>query len=311
MLEMKTLRSLVSVSALAAVLWIAASAAAQAQYAPGTLSDAAYEEMQRLAQDLDDQAMHANDQAEHDQYRIYGRDTGFVRAVANFARRASLFNDRMANYRTRPWQVDAELRQLLQSAKNVQLRVQRSRYVDNHTVADWNETVTVLNRMIRLYQADVNGTGRYDYGTRPQAPVYRDVPPPAYRPGYPPPYGGAHSPNAYVYSQERLAALAHELEDRATRAHELAERLAASNGPRQQEFLEAIHHFNEQSAAFHQRVEHGMSDPAQIRAEVNHLLDDARQADQGMRQTNVFPEVWQEWRGAMQVLERILALVGG
>ena len=307
---MKTIRSLVSASALAAILWTAANAAAQAQYGPGRLSDAAYDEMQRLAQDLDDQAMHANDQAEHGQYRIYGRDTGFVRAVANFARRASQFNDRMASYRTRPWQVDAELRQLLQSAKNVQLRVRRSRFVDDHTVADWNETVRILNRMIRLYQADVNGTARYDYGTRPQAPGYRDeygqAPPPAYRPGYP----GAHSPNAYGYSRERLAALAHELEDRATRAHELAERLAVNNGPRQQEFLEAIHHFNDQSAAFHQRVEQGMNDPVQIRAEVNHLLDDARQADQGMRQANVFPEVWQEWRGAMQVLERILSLVG-
>src|SRR5204863_4023381 len=114
------------------------------------------------------------------------------------------------------------------------------------------------------------------------------APPPAYRPGYP----GAHAPNAYCYSRERLAALAHELENRATRAHELAERPAVNNGPRQQEFLEAIHHFNEQSAALHQRAEPGMSDPVQIRAEVNHLLDDARQADQGMRQTNVFPEVW-------------------
>jgi hypothetical protein len=304
---MKTiLRSLALAPALAAVFWLTANAVAQAHGPTGTLSDPAYQEMRRLARQLDEQALHANDQTQHEQYRIYGRDTGFVRAVSNFARRASRFDDRMANYRAQPWQVDDELRLLLQSARDAQSRVRRSRYVNDHIVADWNETVSVLNRMIRLYQADVNGSGRYEYGTRPQSPEdrggYGEAPPPA--------YGGPHSPGAHGYSRERLATLAHELEDRATRAHEQAERLAANNGPRQQEFLETIHHFNDQAAAFHQRVESGLNDPAQIRAEVNHLLDDARQADQGMRQTNVFPEVWQEWRNAMQVLERILNLVG-
>jgi hypothetical protein len=53
-----------------------------------------------------------------------------------------------------------------------------------------------------------------------------------------------------------------------------------------------------------------VGDPARIRAEADHLLSDARDADNRMRQNNVFPEVWQEWQGAMQVLQRILNLVG-
>lgn len=308
------LRNLALAPALAAALWLTASAVAQAHGPTGTLSEPAYQEMRRLARQLDEQALHANDQAQHGQYRIYRRDAGFTRAVSTFARRARRFDERMATYRSEPWQVDDELRLLLQSARDVQARVQRSRYVDDHTVADWDETVRVLSRMVRLFQADVNRSGRFEYDTGSQRPAYRDdygeAPPPAYREAPPPAYGETRPRGAYRYPRERLATLAHELEDRATRAHELAERLAVNNGPRQQEFLEAIHHFNDQAAEFHGRVESGWSDPMQIREEVNHLLDDARQADEGMRRTNVFPEVWQEWRGTMRLLQQILDLVG-
>src|SRR6185369_6761235 len=141
--------------------------------------------------------------------------------------RADRFDQRMASYRAQPWQVDDELRLLLQSAKDVQGRVRHSRYVDEHTAADWSETVRVLNRMIRLYQADVNGLGRYQYDTRPPVSEhdhgYGEAPAPAYDERYPPADRGPRPQGAYGFSRERLSALAHELEDRATRAHELAE----------------------------------------------------------------------------------------
>jgi predicted dehydrogenase len=81
-------------------------------------------------------------------------------------------------------------------------------------------------------------------------------------------------------------------------------------GWRQREFFDSIRHFDQQAREFHRRVESGQADPQLVRDEARHLLEDARRADSDMRQSNAFPEVWDEWRGAMQVLERILNLVG-
>jgi hypothetical protein len=272
------------------------------------LSRSGYEQMRQLAQRLDQEARETNDAAQHQRYSIYRRDTVLRRSVATFARLADQFNYRMNTYQTRPWQLDDELRNLLRTARDVQYRVQNSRYADDRTVAEWNEAVDVLNQMREVYRADLRG----EYGQYGNPHPYGNPQPygnPSYRGGYAPP---AHPPGGgYGYSREQLATLAHELDDRSTRAHELAERLATGGGPREQQFFESIHHFNDEARDFHQRVESGtLVDPNQIRAEASHLLEDARAADARMRQNNVFPEVWQEWRAAMQTLQSILNLVG-
>ncbi|HYR46131.1 MAG TPA: hypothetical protein VER78_03930, partial [Thermoanaerobaculia bacterium] len=160
---------------------LAGASVARAHGPNGTLSDPAYQEMRRLARQLDGQAQHASDQAQHEQYYLYQRDRTFTRAVANFARRASQFNYRMGTYRTQPWQVDDELRILLRSARDVQSRVRRSRYTDEHTLSDWNEVVNVLNRMMDLYESDTSGAGRYGNRQPYGSPGYR--PEPYGRPG--------------------------------------------------------------------------------------------------------------------------------
>ncbi len=126
-------------------------------------------------------------------------------------------------------------------------------------------------------------------------------------------YGHPYYPpdnRGYGYSNERFAALAHELDDRAARAHEIAETRAASLGPREQEFFARIHHFSDQARAFHERYESGqINSRGRLREEINHLLDDARDTDQAIRRANVFPEVWEEWRGVVAVLQRMLEVV--
>jgi hypothetical protein len=290
----------------------ASTALAQRYYDSGpnrALSRPAYEEMRQLAQQLDKEAHEANDAARNEQFFVYRRDATLRRSVANFARRADQFNYRMSTYMTRPWQVDDELRNLLSTARDVQYRVQNSRYVDQNVVGEWSEAINVLNRMRELYRADLRGEyGRYGNPQPYENQPYGNPPPP-YHGEYAPP---AHPPvGNYGYSREQLATLAHELEDRATRAHELAERLATNGGPREQEFFETIHHFNDEARDFHQRVESGsLANPNEIRAEASHLLDDARATDARMRQNNVFPGVWREWQAAMQTLQSILNLVG-
>ncbi|HEY6148836.1 MAG TPA: hypothetical protein VIZ69_14110, partial [Thermoanaerobaculia bacterium] len=140
-------------AAFSLVFGLAGTAAA---HGINTLSDRGYEQMRRFAHDLDEQAQHANDQAQHQGIWFYGHDARFTRAIANFADRTNRFHDRMDNYRTAPWQVDDELRLLLRDAKAVQYRLRRSRYADEHTVDDWNRVVALLNQMIRVYQADID-----------------------------------------------------------------------------------------------------------------------------------------------------------
>ena len=123
------------------------------------------------------------------------------------------------------------------------------------------------------------------------------------RPYYPPPEV------RYSFSAERFATLAHELDDRAARAHELAETHAAGNGPRAQEFFETIHHFSNQERAFHVRYERGtIRDVGRLREELQHLLDDARATDIAIRQARVYPEVYDEWTGLIRVLNRMIEM---
>lgn len=279
------------------------------------LSRSGYEQMRQLAQRLDQEARETNDAAQHGRFSIYQRDTVLRRSVANFARLADQFNYRLNTYQTRAWQLDDELRNLLRTARDVQYRVQNSRYTDDRTVREWNEATDVLNQMREVYRADLRGEyGRYGgnpqpYGNQPYGNQPYGNPPPPSRGGYAPP--GNPPAGGYGHSRQQLVSLAHELNDRATRAHQLAEQLATGGGPREQEFFGAIHHFNDETRDFRQRVESGsLGDPNQVRAEASHLLEDARAADAGMRQNNVFPQVWREWQATMQTLQSILNLVG-
>ena len=126
------------------------------------------------------------------------------------------------------------------------------------------------------------------------------------------PYGHPYYPPPevrYSFPRERFAALAHELDDRAARAHELAEGRISGYGPRAQEFFERIHHFSDQARAFHERYERGaIRTQDRLRGELQHLLDDARATDEAMRQARVFPEVYDEWSGVMRVLNRMIEM---
>ncbi|MEO8190088.1 MAG: hypothetical protein ABI682_07075 [Acidobacteriota bacterium] len=254
--------------------------------------------MKQLAHDLDGQAQHANQQADHEGNWFYRNDRTFQRSVANFARRASNFHERMENYRAEPWQLDGELRGLVRDARAVQSRVQRSRNVDDHTAADWSKTVGVLNEMIRLYQSDSNGSASY---------------PGEYRQPGTGGYDNRHEARGSArgaYNSQQVGTLVHELAERSTRLGNLINQLSgrySGNGGQNQSF-QAIQHFAEQANAFHERYEGGLT-PEDVRGNVGHLWDDARQADQQFRQANV-PELQGEWSGMMQLLARIRSAAG-
>ncbi len=128
-------------------------------------------------------------------------------------------------------------------------------------------------------------------------------------------YGQPYYPPAardYGYAREQFARLAHELDDRAARAHRIAERRSAAYAPREQEFFGRIHHFSDEARDFHERYESGEIQTRQdLRASMNELIRDARATDAAMREANVFPEVWNEWSGVIAVLQRMIDMVRG
>ena len=296
---------------LAVLAWsaflLAGAAAARAHGPQGTLSERGYQEVSRLAHELDEVAGHANDQAQHEQVWIYGHDRTFLRSVARFADRAERFHERMDTYRTQPWQVDDELKRLIRDARDVQSRVRHSRSVDEHTAADWNRAVQILNQMIRVYQADVarRSWGAWDgYGTRYGAPPlppldhsgsgYADRPP-----------GNADRPP----DRGQLTTLAHDLAERADRIYNSATAAAGpfQADPRQRATLDAILHFRDQARGFHERVDSGL-DASGLAANANHLAQDAREADARFQQSNAFPQVQGEWQEAMRLVNQIRAI---
>ncbi len=114
----------------------------------------------------------------------------------------------------------------------------------------------------------------------------------------------------YGYAREQFARLAHELDDRADRAHRMAERRSASYSPGEQEFFGRIHHFSDQAREFPDRSAQGDIQTRQdLRAAMNELIRDARATDRAMRDANVFPEVWNEWTGVIAVLQRMVEMV--
>ncbi len=288
-------------------LFFAVATTATAHDPSETLSDRGYQQMQRLAHDLEGQAQHANDQAQHEGNRFYSNDRTFQRSLANFTRRAGNFHERMDTYQTAPWQMDDELRALLRDARVVQYRVQRSRYNDPHTLGDWNRTVEILNQMIRLYQTDTSGGS---YGSSPDPRGYGQ---PAYpRDSRPADRYEVHGANEArgAYDAQQFGTLAHELAQRSTRLTEAVTQLSGRyrDDAGQSESVRSIQHFAEQANAFHERYEAGMN-PEDLRGNVSHLWDDGREADQQFRRSNV-PELQREWSAMMQLLARIRSAAG-
>jgi hypothetical protein len=282
-------RSLILLSAACAVFWMV-GAPLEAQRASAALTEPAYRELRQLSRNLDERAQHANDEAQRRESWISRRDRSLLGPISEFARNARRFDERMANYRAAPWRLDDDLGRLLRSAQELRDRVRRSRFADDNTLSDWNEAVEILSRMVKVSQSRGDAIeftpgdpGRDEYGERHDLPGHRD--------------------------SVELAGLARELEDRAGRAYGMAQRVAGQ-GPYRREFFQSIRDFHDQTVAFRQAIESGMSDRGQIRAEAGRLLDGARRTDRRMRRSRAFPEVWPEWQGAIQVLQRIGGGVG-
>ena len=302
-------RLLIGLAAVAALLF--SSAAVEGQPAARALSERGYERLRAMADDLDRAAQHAADAAQHSRSPFYGSDRDFQRAVSNFARRAHGFDFRMANYRSRPWQVDDELAGLVADARSVEARIQQSRRRDAHVLEDWSRTVELLNQMIDIARNDMDRGGYrdraprdYDRDARPdnrdgysrdgrvEGPAYRDE-------------------RGYAEGRSSVARLVSDVSERANRLSDRAKQLAGAFpvDQRQRNAWLAIQKLAQDASALGVRIDRD-GEPRDLRSTVAQLNAQAAEADRQMKQGNVFPELTSQWGDLMQSLQRLRERAG-
>jgi len=308
---MKTLKArhtriLAGALALAGLFAAAPAARADDQSRRGVLNNTSYERMTALSHQLDEFAQHASEQAKARQagYRGFGRDTKSLKSIDPFADRARRFHERLESYRTQPWNVDEEIEHLVRDARDVQKRLQRARFVDQHTVQDWNQGIGILNQMAAEYRSGTGYASNSRYGSRDSGHAY---------PGgtdYPntgsDPHRSTGSDDRYGYGNSTdLRQLAYELEQRAARASDLAGRSAYGRN----DYNSDIRRFSEQARSFRALVDQNRLTRSQLRSEVNDLLEEAQDAYDGLQRTNVSRELSNEWAAVVQILNRMREIV--
>lgn len=311
---MKTLKTrhtriLVGALALAGLFATAPVARADDEGRRGVLSSTSIERITSLAHRLEEFAQHANEQAQAQQagYRGFRRDTKFLKSIDHFADRARRFHQRLESYRTQPWNVDEELEHLIRDARNVQKRLQRARFVDQHTVQDWNQGLNILSQMSTEYRSGTGYPSNSPYGSRDSRDSGHAYPGESGRPntGYDPHRStGSHDRDGYGNTTD-LRQLAYELDQRAARASDLAGRSSYGRSENNSD----LRRFSEKARSFRALVDQNRLTRSQLRSEVNELLEDAQDAYDDLRRSNISRELSNEWDGVVQILNRMRAIV--
>lgn len=320
-----------------AALFQAPSASAQVsiQFRVGTpdrpLRGRQFETMRALAHYLDESAKDAADSAGSN---VRGRSRStrqFLASLNDFSRRADSFHERMDNYEARPWDLPREVVSLDRSARQVNDTIRRTRlYYDVRE--DWGQVVDVLDRMKRLLAGeDVRvppahrhgGDYDRDYGpfsdNRDDGHVghgehdSREVRPS--QPNLLPPDG---DPRVVIRTDgfllvgprmEQYRQLAHQLDEHVSRTMEIVGRVNRDGRDYSQDLFLSLQQFNTEARTLHNRTDSGQLDTREMRPTLNRLLVSAQDTDRRMRETNVFPRVWEEWRQTIAVLNQMAELV--
>lgn len=260
-----------------------------------------YETMRALSHYLDESTQAALDTFTEAAKRR-SSERKLLPQVQDFARRADNFHGMMDNYEATRRDVPPQVNDLITRARRINGRL-NSTYIARSTREGWIDVVEVLDRMKRLMagenvevpmaHGDLEDYER-DYGM----------------------FGGVrrtrNDGSAFGLTGDRLEQfqrLAHDLDQNALRSHQIAETNRATYGSRQQEFLADLRRFAERAHDVHVRADAGTVDPREMAPIVSRLLQDARDTDRSLRDTRVFPEVWDQWSETINVLNQMVELV--
>jgi hypothetical protein len=261
-----------------------------------------YETMRALAHYLDETAQSALQTAVRDARRG-ASERRLLPQFRDFARRADQFHTLMDNYEARRQDVPPRVTDLIMRARRVNGQLGTT-YLAESTREDWTNVIQVLDDMKRLMAGE-------DVQVPPAHADFED---------YDRDYGmfggvrrtGDAGASVLGLSGSRLEdfrRLAHDLDESALRSHQIAETNRANYTMRQQEFLSDLRRFAERAHDVHVRADEGNVVPREMGPIVNQLLQDARATDRSLRDTRVFPQVWDQWARTIDVLNRMADLV--
>jgi hypothetical protein len=261
-----------------------------------------YETMRALAHYLDETSQSALQTAVDDAQQG-ASERRVLPLVRDFARRADAFHSLMDNYEATRQDVPSRVIDLITRARRVNDRFNTA-YVADSTREDWVNVIDVLDRMKRLMAGE-------DVQVPPAHAGFKD---------YDRDYGmfggvrrtsdaGASVLGLSGSRLEDFRRLAHDLDESALSSHQAAETNRANYAMSQQQFLSDLRRFAERAHDVHVRADSGDVNPREMGPIVNQLLQDARATDLSLRQTRVFPEVWDQWAQTIDILDRMSALV--
>jgi hypothetical protein len=237
-----------------------------------------YQKMRALGRYLATTAQRALEGAVDDARHGSASDASFLFSIRAFARSAEDFRRTLDDYEARPFEVPFQVEALAVRAREIDERIHAAHTLES-TYEEWEGITDVLGRMTSLVAG-------------------REVEVPA----------AFIAPVLSGPVLEQFRQLAHDLEISATRAHARAKREVGSYD-RGQQFLGELSYFVAQSRDLHLRADAGDVEPQEIGPIVDHLLDEARQADRRMRDAQTFPQVWDDSGRTITILQRMTTLV--
>lgn len=260
-----------------------------------------YETMRALAHYLDESSQSALDTFTEAAKRR-SSERKLLPQVKDFARRAGNFHGMMDNYEATRRDVPPQVNDLLTRARRINGRL-NSTYISRSTREGWTDVIEVLDRMKRV-MAGENVEVPMAHGNLED--YERDY---GMFGGVRRAEGGGSAFDLTGARLEQFRRLAHELDQKALRSHQIAETNRADYTARQQEFLSDLRRFAERAHNVHTRADEGRVNPREMAPIVSRLLQDARDTDRSLRDTRVFPEVWDQWGETINVLSQMVDLV--
>jgi hypothetical protein len=237
-----------------------------------------YQKMRALGRYLGTTAQGALEGAVDDARHGTASDASFLFSIRAFARSADDLRRTLDDYEAKPFEVPFEVEALAVRAREIDEKIRAAHTLES-TYDEWEGIADVLGRMTSLVAGqDVEVPAAY-------------IAPALSGPGL-----------------EQFRQLAHDLEVSTTRAHETAKREVGSYD-RGRQFLGELSYFASQSRDLHVRADAGDVEPQEIGPIVDHLLEEARQADRRMRDAQTFPRVWDDSGRTITILQRMTTLV--
>jgi len=238
-----------------------------------------YETMLALAHYLDETAQGALEGADDEVRRGSTSDARFLSTIRSFAGSTRDLQLSMRDRQATSVELPSQVADLTQRARLLNGQI-RSAHALASTYDEWEAVADVLRRMTLLLA-----------GQDVEVPTAYVVP--------------ALSGPGLV----ELRQLASDLEVSTTRAHDKATRAVGDYRERGEQFLGELRHFAGQGRDLHIQANAGKVDPQRVGPVVDHLLEEARQADRRMRDAQVFTEVWDDSGRTIAILQRMASLV--